>query len=381
MMKKVLALHAITAIALSASAQTPFTVRGTVKDTSRNGDKVTLSYFNGERKMYTAAVIRDGKYTIEGTVMEPSRASLSINIPQAQRGENIWTTSEKVEFFIEGGLVTVEGLPLAKAKLKAPGKAQQDFKALQKLLRPFQEKEKATYNTMLNAATKKDTVTSKKLNRLHKNLQQQIDSLEYVYIKKHPHSHVALGLFRDKVTAKALAEEKDKYAAIYKTLADSLKQTVVGKNLITQIENAYRLGVGKEAVDFVLNDTLGNPVRLSSFRGKYVLLDFWASWCIPCRFENPNIVKAYNRYKDKNFTVLGVSLERPGDRKAWVDAINKDGLPWSHVATLTKSESDQIWKLYTLQSIPMNYLIGPDGKILALHLRGEALEKKLEEIL
>ncbi|WP_164735251.1 TlpA disulfide reductase family protein [Pseudoflavitalea rhizosphaerae] len=381
MMKKVLLPGIISVIAFSTSAQTPFTIRGTVKDTSRNGEKLTISYFNGDKKIYTGALIKNGTYQFEGTVKEPSKASLSIGIPKDQRGKNPWVMSEQLEFFIEGGPITIDGLPLAKAKLKAPGKSQKDFQRFQKMLRPYEEKQFAAWNDMLHATANRDSVNRKKYNDISENLKKQIDSMEFVFLKKYPASHVSLGILREKMNAKSLAEEKERYAAMFKVLADSLQQTIVGKTMAKQIDNAFKLGVGKDAVDFVLKDTLGNPVHLSSFRGKYVLLDFWASWCTPCRFENPNIVKAYNRFKDKNFTVLGVSLERPGDRKAWVDAINKDGLPWNHVATLTKEESDQIWKLYSLQTIPMNYLIGPDGKILALHLRGDALEKKLEEIL
>jgi thiol-disulfide isomerase/thioredoxin len=112
-----------------------------------------------------------------------------------------------------------------------------------------------------------------------------------------------------------------------------------------------------------------------------VLLDFWASWCIPCRFENPTVIKAYDRFKHKNFTVLSVSLEKPGDRKAWVAAIIKDKLTWPQVATLTSEENSKVSKLYGIQAIPMNFLIDPQGKIVAVHLRGEALIKKLEEIL
>lgn len=381
MIKHFIALGFITGVTFSLSAQTAFTVKGKLKDTSRNGEKLTISYFNGEKKVYAPVLIKDGAYSIEGTVMEPTKASLSINTTKEERKDNPWVTSEKVEFYIEGGEITVTGLPLAKAAVKAPGKSQQEWLALQKKLQPFLEKEKSSWNDMLHAAAKRDSVNRQKFNTLNERAKQQIDSVELAYLAKNPASHVSLGLLRDKVTTRSLAEEKERYAALYRPLADKLKQTIVGKKLGEQIESAFKLGPGKESVDFVLNDTLGNPVRLSSFRGKYVLLDFWASWCIPCRFENPHVVKAYNRFKDKNFTVLSVSLEKPGDRKAWVEAIVKDGLPWNHVATLTKEEMENMWKLYNIQSIPMNYLIDPNGKIVAVYLRGEALQKKLEEIL
>ncbi|MGN6419441.1 MAG: peroxiredoxin family protein, partial [Pseudobacter sp.] len=325
--------------------------------------------------------IKNGAYTIEGTVMEPAKASLSINTTKEERKDNPWVTSEKVEFYIEGGEVTIAGLPLATATVKAPGKSQKEWLSLQKKLKPFLEKEKKSWNDMLHAAAKRDSVNRKRFNDLNEATKLQIDSVELSYLLKNPASHVSLGLLRDKVSTRSLAEEKEKYAALYNVLADNLKQTIVGKKMGEQIESAFKLGPGQDAIDFVLNDTLGNPVKLSSFRGKYVLLDFWASWCIPCRFENPHVLKAYNRFKDKNFTVLSVSLEKPGDRKAWVEAIVKDGLPWNHVATLTKADQERIWDLYNIQSIPMNYLIDPNGKIVAVYLRGEALQQKLEEIL
>ncbi|MBO9634794.1 MAG: TlpA family protein disulfide reductase [Chitinophagaceae bacterium] len=272
-------------------------------------------------------------------------------------------------------------MPLEKATIKAPGKSQKDLLVLQKTLKPYKEKESRAWINMLNALAQKDSVNKAKFDAEQKKQQRLIDSLEYVYLKKNPRSHVSLSILREKVTTQTLSANRDKFAALLKPLADSLKQTIVGKKLSEQIATAFKLARGQQSIDFVLNDTLGNPVRLSSFQGKYVLLDFWASWCVPCRFENPNVKKAFERFKDRNFTVLSVSLERPGDRQAWVDAIVKDGLPWNHVAALTKEEGENMWKLYNIQSIPMNYLIGPDGKILAVYLRGEALEKKLEEIL
>jgi len=136
----------------------------------------------------------------------------------------------------------------------------------------------------------------------------------------------------------------------------------------------------KEAPDFTIPDANGVPVKLSSFRGKYVLVDFWASWCRPCRDENPNVVKAYNRFKDKNFTILGVSLDKPGDKDKWLKAVNDDQLTWNHVSDLMEWNSPVVAQ-YRIDGIPYNVLVDPSGKIIAEKLFGDKLEKKLEEVL
>ena len=136
--------------------------------------------------------------------------------------------------------------------------------------------------------------------------------------------------------------------------------------------------VGNFAPDFTMNDTEGKPVSLSQYKGQYVLVDFWASWCGPCRGENPNVVAAYKKYKNKNFTVLGVSLDE--DKDAWVKAIQKDGLTWKHISDL-KGWQSAVVPVYGIEGIPYNVLLDPEGKILATELRDKELDAFLSKTL
>ena len=146
----------------------------------------------------------------------------------------------------------------------------------------------------------------------------------------------------------------------------------------TALQELSRSMKPKLAPDFSLPDTSGRSVALSSFKGKYVLVDFWASWCVPCRQENPNVVKAFEKYKDKNFTILGVSLDR--SREAWLQAIKTDQLTWTHVSDL-KYWDNAAAELYKVRSIPYNILLDPEGRIIAENIMGEDLDKKLTEVI
>lgn len=195
------------------------------------------------------------------------------------------------------------------------------------------------------------------------------------FIKKNPHSIVSAYLLYREYSYRLSPEEIQYNMSLLDT---SFKNTQYFKVLNELVTTLKRVEPGNKALDFELPDTAGNPVKLSSQFGKVMLLDFWASWCPPCRAENPNLVKLYNEYKDKGFTIFSVSLDKK--KEAWLKGIHDDQLNWTHVSDIA------FWncapaKLYGVRAIPSNVLIDESGTIIARNLMGEDLEKKLKEIM
>lgn len=174
---------------------------------------------------------------------------------------------------------------------------------------------------------------------------------------------------------------KEKYWDVYVLYADKLKKDLPNsshaKEFIAMVDKEKALAIGQLAPEIALPNPDGQVVKLSSLRGKYVLVDFWAKWCGPCRRENPNVVAAYNKYKDKGFTVYGVSLDR--NKADWVQAIAEDGLTWTHVSDLKYFQSEAA-ATYNISFIPFSLLLDPEGRIVAKNLREGELDKKLGEI-
>jgi peroxiredoxin len=176
-----------------------------------------------------------------------------------------------------------------------------------------------------------------------------------------------------------LEENLEFWQVIYKKYSDEFGSNSYFKNFEDKLIKIKSISVGSIAPDIILNDTSGVPISLASLRGKYVLLDFWAAWCRPCREENPNIVQNYNKYKSKGFEVYQVSLDR--NKNDWVRGIIQDKLPWVNVSDLKYYQSEAA-EIYDVDRIPSAFLLDPDGKIIAKNtdLRGSNLTKKLQEI-
>lgn len=259
------------------------------------------------------------------------------------------------------------------------GKLQKDYKKYSHFM--------AEYDKQLDLLFSERSQIFQTKERDEKLLKQVTDKIDAVnrekdkgkeaFIQSNPKSYFSLQALKELA---GYDIDADRIEPLFRKLSLNLQNSDEGIYLRDEIELSKILGIGKIAPDFTQNDTTGTPVSLTNFRGKYVLLDFWASWCGPCRAENPNVVKAYNKYKDKNFTVLGVSLDRPDKKQAWLDAIHKDNLTWTHVSDLQYWDN-AVAKQYGIRAIPQNLLIDPNGKIVAKNIRGEELQTKLAEIL
>jgi peroxiredoxin len=256
------------------------------------------------------------------------------------------------------------------------GQAQKDYMEYRAMINGFVQVQMRMQNDYNEAAQKGDMATQEAIRNEYGNLNVQYLSGLKNFIKTHSKSPVSGYIVYNDLNNPniPISEVEEALANIDK----SMEGTKFVKLATKRVADLRGTTVGYKATDFSQSTPEGKKINLSDFRGKVVLLDFWASWCRPCRMENPNVVAAYNRFKDKGFTVLGVSLDQ--NREPWMAAIKQDQLTWTHVSDL-KGWGNEVGKMYGVTGIPQNFLIDRDGKIVAKDLRGTALEEKLAEVL
>ena len=222
----------------------------------------------------------------------------------------------------------------------------------------------------------KESGDTEKLNEVIKAF-DQLDEDEQAFNRDYMSKHTVSVVTPYIAYRTSYALELDDLKEIVTSLDSTLNKSIYVQYLNKRISILETTAVGKPAPDFTQNDADGNPISLSSFKGKYLLVDFWASWCSPCRRANPHVVKLYSKYNKKGFEVLGVSFD--SDKERWLDAVDKDGLTWSQVSDL-EGWNNSVGKLYGVRSIPHTMLVDPQGVIIAHKLDTDGLEKKLEDI-
>jgi peroxiredoxin len=351
-----------------------FSVNGKVKNGAK-GEKVILSRSAGNgasTKLDSTQLTADGSFALKG--VENDRGSFfTLNIADRQ----------KVVLLVEGGEkfnVLADGTPRdAKGNggnAEITGSKNMDYYAqIDQLMKAFAAKVTVWNEEYAAAEEKKDT---KKIQEVQASFAKADQERLSVIKKLLPEMGTSLvALF----TANNFLNP-DTDLEILKKLADDYEKVeptpTLAKGFIGQVKRVAGVSIGQQAPDFTLNSPEGKPVALSSLRGKFVLIDFWASWCGPCRMENPNVVRMYDKFKDKGFDIYGVSLD--DNEKAWKTAIERDKLKWLHGSELKKWNSG-VAQAYGVNAIPATFLIDKDGKIIAKNLRGPALESKLTELL
>jgi peroxiredoxin len=378
-MKSIFSFLLLAAFCIQTNAQEKFTIKGDVSKVKLPVAKVYLSYYADGKSTTDSSDVVNGKYNFTGSLGDPLMASLRVKYQEDPNAKTIRAVSynrDIKQLFLENAKISVVSTDsFANAAIKG-SKAHAEF---------------VGWEAMLKEENKVSGELNKQYNEFYKqknqpgmdSLDAEFDKLTAIknvknkkYLSENPASPIAMFIFRQFVGYDINADEAE---PVFLSLSEKLRSGPAGKEMAEKIEIAKKTGVGRMAMDFTQNDTLGNPVSLSSFKGKYVLIDFWASWCGPCRQENPNVVKAFNNYKEKGFTVLGVSLDQPNAKDKWMKAIHDDNLTWTQVSDL-KFWGNAVAVQYGIQAIPQNFLIDPQGKIIGKNLRGEALNKKLETL-
>ena len=369
-MKKLI-LAAVCLLPLASVAQKKYSLKGTLSP--EIATKVYLSYHTKSGLTRDSAEVINGLFSLSAPLSSITLANLSLN-----KGDKI---SDRLQIYIEPREMKISSATgLLKDAIITGSPVNDDNRVLQTQLQSVTEQSAAMMKKWMSTPDKdRDSQFRKAFSDQQVAIELEARRIKKQFAMTHFDSFVGLIAYMESGSMD-FNNNFEAYVKDYYKFSSEVRATDIGNSIKEKIDGALKTKIGLMAMDFTQNDVNGKPVKLSNLRGKHVLLDFWASWCGPCRAENPTLVKAYQNYKEKNFTILSVSLDKKTDKAAWLKAIETDGMSWINVSDLNYWRNDVAVK-YGIQTVPANFLIDPSGKIIARDLRGEQLEQKLAEVL